>query len=87
MHMDPIIQARRKALREALAWLQARALEMNDPHARQILNSAAYSFGNEMLRGFDAETGKAGLPRSIANGQPVASEHAKAPPKASGPDD
>ena len=61
MQMDPFIRARRKALREAQAWLHARALEMNDPHARQVLNSAAFTFGIEKLRGFDPETGKAGL--------------------------
>ncbi len=30
---------------EAIAWLHAEALRMNDPHARQILNNAAFSLG------------------------------------------
>ncbi len=61
MQMDPIIRSRRKALREAHAWLMARAREMNDPQARDILNSAAFSFGQEKLRGFDRETGQSDL--------------------------
>jgi hypothetical protein len=32
-------------LREAIAWLQARAREMNDPHAKAILNTAAFHLG------------------------------------------
>lgn len=58
MQMDPVIRARRKAFSEAQAWLHARALEINDPHARQVLNSAAFTFGIEKLRGFDPKTGK-----------------------------
>ena len=30
---------------EIIAWLQARAQEMNDPHARGILNGAAFGLG------------------------------------------
>lgn len=58
MQMDPIIRSRRKALREACTWLLARAREMNDPQARDILNSAAFSFGQEKLLGFNRETGR-----------------------------
>lgn len=61
MQMDPVIRSRRKALREAQTWLLARAREMNDPHARQMLNAAASSFGAEMLRGFNSETGRSDL--------------------------
>ncbi|MDP3861572.1 MAG: hypothetical protein Q8Q63_08315, partial [Phaeovulum sp.] len=39
MQIDPVVRARREALREAQSWLLARAREMNDPHARQVLNS------------------------------------------------
>lgn len=61
MQMDPVIRSRRKALREAQIWLLARAREMNDPRARQVLNAAASSFGAEMLRGFNPETGRSDL--------------------------
>ena len=61
MQMNPVIRSRRKALREAHAWLMARALEMNDPQARDILNSAAFAFGQEKLRGFDPRTGRSAL--------------------------
>ena len=67
MQMDPVIRSRRKALQEAEAWLRARAHEMNDPHARQVLNSAAFAFANDKLRGFDPETGRTKLPASAAN--------------------
>ena len=42
------------AAREAVAWLQARAHEMNDPHAKQVLNSASFGLGVEMC-GKDAK--------------------------------
>jgi hypothetical protein len=61
MQMDPVVRARRAALRETLTWLLTRAREMNDPHARQILNSAAFDWGNEKLRGFDPSADKAAL--------------------------
>ncbi len=35
----------RRAAKDAIEWLHDRASEMNDPHARSILNSAAYSLG------------------------------------------
>ncbi len=56
MQISPIVRARRAALREAQTWLLQRAQEMNDPHARQILNAAASAFGAEKLRGFVPET-------------------------------
>ena len=34
-----------RGVRTCIAWLHARALEMNDPHARAILNVAAYNLG------------------------------------------
>lgn len=39
------IQAYRAATKDAIEWLHPRAREMNDRHARQVLNSAAFSFG------------------------------------------
>jgi hypothetical protein len=60
MQMDPIIRSRRKALREAQSWLLALAREMNDPHARQVLNTAAFAWGAEKLRGFNPTTGRSG---------------------------
>ncbi|WPL18964.1 hypothetical protein Thiowin_04064 [Thiorhodovibrio winogradskyi] len=35
-------------LRVAITWLHARAREMNDPHAKAILNTAAFHFGVEV---------------------------------------
>lgn len=35
----------RAGIRWAIAWLHKRAGEMNDPHARTILNTAAYQMG------------------------------------------
>lgn len=35
-------------VRRAITWLQQRALEMNDPHARAILNAAAFNLGNAL---------------------------------------
>jgi hypothetical protein len=35
----------------AITWLHERAKEMRDPHATQILNSAAFSLGNAKARG------------------------------------
>ena len=58
MQMDPVVRSRRQAVQEAQTWLLARTREMNDPHARQVFNVAAFDFGTEMLRGFDSETGR-----------------------------
>lgn len=58
MQMNPVVRSRRNALREAQTWLLARAREMNDPHARQVLNVTAFAFGYEMLCSFDPETGR-----------------------------
>lgn len=35
-----------RALRDCINWLHKRADEMNDPHAKQVLNSAGFSLGN-----------------------------------------
>lgn len=48
-HEKQRIKAAHKAgVRWAIAWLHKRALDMNDPHARAILNTAAYHMGNEL---------------------------------------
>ena len=60
MQMNPIVRSRRKALREAQTWLQALAAEMNDPQARQVLNSAAFSWSAQKLREFNPTTGRSG---------------------------
>lgn len=41
----------RDGIRYAITWLHNRANEMNDPHARAIINSAAFSLGNEIREG------------------------------------
>ena len=43
-------QGYRHGMRTAIAWLHAEAARMNDPHARNILNSAAFSLGSIYLR-------------------------------------
>lgn len=40
----------RDGIRSAITWLHERAKEMNDPHARQVLNSAATNLGWEISR-------------------------------------
>lgn len=37
----------RAGIRWAIAWLHKRALEMNDPHAKAILNSAAFNMSGD----------------------------------------
>lgn len=37
----------RAGIRWAIAWLHERAGEMNDPHAKTILNTAAFHMGVE----------------------------------------
>jgi hypothetical protein len=38
---------RRDGIRAAITWLLKRAREMNDPQAKAILNSAAFSLGQD----------------------------------------
>jgi NAD(P)H-dependent FMN reductase len=40
-------QGYRAATKDAIDWLHRRAAEMNDPKARDVLNSAAFSYGQE----------------------------------------
>lgn len=35
----------RRGVRAAITWLHAEALKMNDPHARAVLNNAAFHLG------------------------------------------
>lgn len=49
------LQGRQEAIKWAVSWLHSRALEMNDPHAKAVLNSAATNMG------WDARDGQ--LPR------------------------
>jgi hypothetical protein len=50
-HEKQRIKAAHKAgARWAIAWLHKRALGMNDPHARVILNTAGYHMGIELSR-------------------------------------
>lgn len=61
-HMDPYERGTRDGLRWAVTWLHERANKMSDPHAKQVLHSAAFSLGVEASRmrsGEDAKDGKA----------------------------
>jgi hypothetical protein len=42
---EQYIQGRRAGIKWAITWLHERASEMNDPQAKQILNSAAFNMG------------------------------------------
>jgi hypothetical protein len=48
--MHPYKRGARDGKRWAIRWLHERAKEMNDPHATQILNSAAFSMGIDAKR-------------------------------------
>ena len=48
--MHPYKRGARDGKRWAIRWLHERAKEMLDPHARQILNSAAFSMGLDAKR-------------------------------------
>ena len=48
MKADEYRRGYHDGLREAITWLHARAEEMNDPHAKAILNTAAFHLGVEM---------------------------------------
>ncbi|WP_287013692.1 translation initiation factor IF-1 [Actibacterium sp.] len=49
MKIEEYERGYRDASRAAIAWLHDRAREMNDPKARDILNSAGFSYG-QVLR-------------------------------------
>jgi hypothetical protein len=44
---EPYRQGYRAARKDAIEWLHSRARSMNDPHARDVLNSAAFNMGVE----------------------------------------
>lgn len=44
-------QGRRNGIKSCIEWLHTRADEMNDPHARAILNSAAFGLGQQFRHG------------------------------------
>jgi hypothetical protein len=41
-------QGRRFGVKAAVEWLHQRAKEMNDPHAREVLNTAAFNMGTHL---------------------------------------
>ena len=45
--MDPLQRGRRDGIRHAITWLHAEAKKMNDPHARIVLDNAAFALGND----------------------------------------
>ena len=45
MKISEYERGHRDATKEAITWLHAEALRMNDPHAQGILNGAAFSLG------------------------------------------
>lgn len=45
-----VANARIAEHRKAVEWLHSRAREMNDPHARLVLNSAAFDYGLARFR-------------------------------------
>jgi len=47
------IDGKREGTKLVIAWLHARADRMNDPRAKNILNSAAFNLGIDARRDFD----------------------------------
>lgn len=58
--MDPHARGVRDGQRWAVEWLHKRAEEMNDPHAKQVLNAAAFSMGVAAAKGRKSEVAKSG---------------------------
>ncbi|MBN8292866.1 translation initiation factor IF-1 [Rhodobacter sp. NTK016B] len=50
MRDQQYIDGRRNGVKACIAWLHKRADEMNDPHAKAILNSAAFGMGVDMKK-------------------------------------
>jgi hypothetical protein len=48
--MPPYKRGARDGKRWAIRWLHERAKEMNDPHATQVLNAAAFNMGIDAKR-------------------------------------
>ncbi|WP_375451141.1 hypothetical protein [uncultured Devosia sp.] len=55
--MDEYERSKRDGIRLAITWLHARAAEMNDPHARQCLNGAAFNLGVDRARSQETASG------------------------------
>lgn len=53
---EQFTQGRRNGVKWAIEWLHKRATEMNDDHAKAVLNSAATNMGWECERSILAET-------------------------------
>lgn len=47
---DKFGQGRRNGIKWAVQWLHDEAKRMNDPHAEQVLNAAAFHMGNAAKR-------------------------------------
>lgn len=47
MRCDQFNQGRRNGIKWAVTWLHKLSAEMNDPHAKQVLNMAAFNMGHE----------------------------------------
>ena len=47
MNADEYRRGYHDGLREAIAWIHAQAEEMNDPHAKAVLNTEAFHLGVE----------------------------------------
>ena len=47
MQPPDIARGRREGMQWAVSWLHNRAEEMNDPHARGVLQAAAFQMGND----------------------------------------
>jgi len=50
-HSEDRQLGKRDGLRWAITWLHRRAAGMYDPHAKAVLNSAAFDLGNEIREG------------------------------------
>lgn len=48
MRSEPFVQGRRNGIKACVSYLHALADTMNDPHARSILNAAAFGMGVEL---------------------------------------
>lgn len=51
---------RRKEMRRAVTWLHGFAAQMNDPHAKQVINLAADEYGRETATAIRALSQKEG---------------------------
>lgn len=50
MRSDDYHNGRREAIKWAVTWLHDKAKSMNDPHAKNILNVAAFCMGQDAKR-------------------------------------